>query len=158
MMFFKDNPVDKKKISLIIRKGKAYIPTLAKTEWGVYMTMEPVYTVDLDDNALINSIKQLLKSGNTQVSNPSKEDLNHQPDPVLKAAKVNSWKKLSVGGATYTISQQPEGFTLEFYKKDEKGRFITDTSKTREFPPETNLREIVRIVLEDIYSHPELLS
>jgi len=147
--------MDKKRVSINIRKGKAYIPTLARTELGVYITVDPVYTVDLNIGNLTQIIEKVLKTGNPRIPHPTREELSHLPDPVLKAAKVSSWKKLAEGGATYSISQQDEGFDLEFYKKDEKGRFITDTSKTRRFPLGTELKEIITIILEDVNSHSE---
>ncbi len=150
--------MDNKEVSIYIRKGKAYIPVLAKTDDGFYLNVSPVYTVDLDIENLANIIGEVLKAGNPRIPTPSTDEMRRLPQPVLQAAKVTSWKKLAQGGTAYDISERPEGYTLEFSKKDEKGRFVTDSYKTREFPLSTDLKEIVQAMFEDIHSHPELLK
>jgi hypothetical protein len=150
--------MDKKRVSINIRKGVIYIPTLVKTEWGVYMDTDPVSIVNLEVEDLTVIIKNMLEKGNPIIPHPSREEISRKPQPLLKAAKVSSWKKFAEGGGTYTLTQQKEGFILDFYKKDETGRFITDVSKTQQFSNETNLQQIVQVILDDIKSHPELLN
>jgi hypothetical protein len=150
--------VHNKTVSIYIHKGKAYIPTLAKTEWGVYINTDPVSVSNLGMEDLIAVIQYMFEKGNPIIPQPSREEIKNLPQPLLKAAKVSSWKQLAQGGTTYSIYWKPEGIFLDFFKKDEKGRFITDISKGQKFAPETNLQQIVQIILEDIQSHPELLN
>lgn len=74
---------------LILRKGRAFIPTMAKTDAGFYMGIEPVEVVDASDHsglqeALIRSISR----GNPSVSTPGRD--NYPEDPLLKHAGVKS--------------------------------------------------------------------
>jgi hypothetical protein len=148
--------MDRVHVSILIYNNMAYIPTLAKTKLGVHITIEPVYTSDLNINVLTQAVEKALQSGNPKIPHPTRDEIETWPDPVLKATKVSSWSKLSKGGGTtYHISFGSDSIILYFYKKDEKGRFITDISKTLKFPPETNIRDIVKIILDDINSRSE---
>lgn len=144
-------------VDVFVRRGKSYIPTLAKTDMGVYMTVAPVYMVDLDIDKLTETIEQMCKTGNPDIPHPTRDEAKHLPQPLLKAAKVNSWKKFAEGGTSYAISWRKEDIILGFYKLDEKGRFVNDMPKERHFPIRTDIRKIAQVILEDVFSHPELL-
>jgi hypothetical protein len=146
----------KRHASVYVRRDKAYVPTLARTDVGVYLTVDPVYTVSLSVDELAQAIERVLSAGNPRIPHPTLDKIDHLPQPVLKAAKVGSWTKLAQGGTSYSILMHPEGATLYFSKLDEKGRFVTDISKTRQFPPATDVRDIVQAILDDVHSRPEL--
>jgi hypothetical protein len=143
-------------VSIYVRKGKAHIPTLAKTETGVYLTIDPVYTIDLNVDNLTTAINIVRKAGNPRIPHPTRDEIIRLPQPVLKASKVNSWKKMAEGGTSYTISFETENIVLYFTKLDEKARIISDTSKTLQFPPGTSIKDIVQAILDDVQSRPEL--
>lgn len=145
-------------VTIIVRDGKAYIPTEAKTDLGVYIMTSPVYTIslDIDNNELTNAIERVLKAGNPKIPHPTLYEMDHLPQPVLKAAGVKSWKKLAEGGTSYSIIFGKEKISLYFSKHDKKGRFTTDILKTRHFPVNTEIKIIVQIILDDFHSRPEL--
>lgn len=145
-----------KAVNIFIRKGKAYIPTLAKTDMGVYMDIDPVYIVDPNIDNLANAIDQVFRTGNPKIPHPTRDQIKRLPHPVFKAAKVSSWKKFTEGCKCYGISWVYDGLILEFFKLGEKRSFIPDRPKTRAFPPGTNMREIVQAILDDLHSRPEL--
>ena len=147
--------MDSNRVIMFVRKGKAYIPTLAKTDKGVYVTINPVFTVELNIAELMRVTEDILKIGHPEMKHPTKDQLAKMGHPMLKAADVSSWKKLSEGGTAYWIIWRKEEIVLEFSKKGERGSFAVDSSKTQHFPNGTDLRMILQVMLDDLKSHPE---
>src|SRR5688572_21248607 len=75
---------------LYLRKGMAYVPTVAQTGAGFYTNIEPVAVVPVTDSgALENAIKIAMSKGNPIVPTPTRDAF---PKPVvLEYAKVKSW-------------------------------------------------------------------
>jgi hypothetical protein len=56
-----------------LRNGTAYVPTVAQTEAGFYLDVEPVEVVPATDfQALQQAIKRSLNRGNPKVPTPSR--------------------------------------------------------------------------------------
>jgi len=142
--------------SVIIRQGKAYVETYARTNEGVYMAMDPIYTVSLSVTELTEALEKVYKSGNKLIPHPSQEELRHRPDPVLKAAKVKSWKKLAQGSATYGIAWGLDGVLLEMSKLDKNWRVVQTSATTRKFDSNVSFEEIAQTILNDVRSRPDV--
>ena len=53
---------------LFLRKGQAFIPTMARTEAGFYMGIEPVEVVDIQDQAGVEqALMRAVGRGNPRV-------------------------------------------------------------------------------------------
>jgi hypothetical protein len=104
---------------------------------------------------LVEKIRLVQKTGNPIITQAVGEEIAKY-QPVLKAAKVSSWKKLAQGGTVYSIMWQDSETILTFSKKDEKGRFIYDLEN--KFATDTELEKIIPVMLADIHTHPELLK
>ncbi len=76
--------------NLYLRSVTVYLPTVAQTDAGFYLDLEPVQVVSVADTpALRRAIQQTLASGNPRVPSPSRGKF---PKPVvLKYANVKSW-------------------------------------------------------------------
>jgi hypothetical protein len=145
-------------VDVYIRKGKAYVATIGDCEIADIVT-EPIYTVNLNTDELVEAIEKIYQAGTPKLPRPPGDKLYNlpKPDPLLKAAKVTSWKKLAQGGTVYGITWYPKEILLTFYKNDEKGRFVPDIAKERHLAIGTSVNQIAQVILEDALSRPELL-
>jgi hypothetical protein len=143
--------------SIYIRQGKAYVATVGDCEIANIVT-EPIYIVNLSLDYLTEAIEKIFRAGTPNLPRPPGDKLYNlpKPDPLLKAAKVSSWKKLAQGGTVYGIDWYSHEIVLTFYKNDEKGRFVPDMPKELHFPVGTDISRIVHTILNDVHSRPEL--
>jgi hypothetical protein len=146
-------------VEVYIRQGKAYVATIGDCEIAHIVT-EPIYIVNLMLYELAEAIEKVFRAGTPKLPRPSGDKLYNlpKPDPLLRAAKVSSWKKLAQGGTAYDISWYSQRIIISFFKNDEKGRFVTDKPKERHFTAETDIQQIAQVILEDVLSRPELLG
>ena len=145
-----------KLVGVIVRQGRAYIPTTARTPKGLMVAINPIYTVECNLENLVQIMERMEVVGNPQIADLDWEAF-HRHDPTLQAAKVRSWKELAQGGASYTIEWLPgEEITLYTSMLDKRGRFVDDPAKTRTFPPNTPTSVVVGAIWSDICSRPEL--
>jgi len=143
-------------VGIYVWHGKAYLPVQARLESGMWMDLEPVYIADLNTKDLLLAIEKVLAAGHPRLPDPTREEMRQRKDPILKATKAHSWKELARTGAAYSISWTGEEITVYMSRLDKKGRWEYDPEKTRAFPPETPLEEIVAVILEDIRSRSEV--
>lgn len=143
-------------VSVIVRQGKAHIPTEAITDVGVYIMVDPVYTIGLDLNALAETMRLVLAKGNPQIPHPARDEINSLPQPLLKAAKAKNWKELTRGGMSYSVRWSKDEIALYFFEPDKKGYFKMDLARIIRFSPDTDMRTVAQAILDDVYSRPEL--
>jgi hypothetical protein len=142
--------------SVFVRQGKAYVPTVGDTG-TLDMITGPVYTVNLSVEELTEVLEKVFRAGNPKIPQPTRYEMEHpRDDPLLKAAKVSSWKKLAQGGAAYGILWRSNDVTLDMSRPSSK--FEWDASKPRHFPPDVDMWEIAQTILDDVHSRPELQS
>lgn len=146
---------------VFVYRGKAYVPTEALLEGGgtgTFMVVEPIYTADLTVNDLTNVLEGVATVGHPVIPEPRILGYPPNRDPVLRVAKVRSWRQLARSGASYTIIWEPDAIVLYISRLDRQSRFETDEAKTRKFSPDTPIRSIVEAIVLDAESRPELLS
>ena len=144
-------------IGIYVWQGKAYLPVQARLESGVWVDTEPVYVADLRVDELTSKIERVIAAGHLTLPDPSREEWQQREDPILVSTGARSWKELARNGASYTISQDDDEIRLDMSYTDKKGRWQNDPKKARSFPRETPLITIVKVILEDIDSRPEIL-
>ena len=143
-------------VELIVRKQKGYVPVVARDDDGLYILVDPVFTVNLDAAEITAAFEKALAAGHPPFPDVTAEEWRKRVDPTLRAAKVKSWKKLAEGGAAYVLSWFQDVVRVDMSRLDRQGRFGDDLSKRRVLPKDTPLRELVEIIMEDIRSRPEL--
>lgn len=143
-------------VGIYIWHGKAYLPIQAQLESGAFMDIEPVYTAGLNAEELIIAVKRVLAASHPRWPHPTQEEMRKRKDPVLAASGARNWKELARSGAAYDISWTDKEIRVEMSRLDRQGRWEWDPAKRRIFPPNTSLREIIEVILEDIQSRPEL--
>lgn len=123
---------------------------------GPYVDIDPVYTVELEKDAIKSGVMKVIEAGLVQLPIPTKEEWQAREDPVLRATGTESWKQMVRSAASYSILWLDDEVTLYFSKLDKKGRFETDADKTRVLPASVSLDEIVEAILEDVKMREKL--
>lgn len=143
-------------VSIVVWRGKAYLPVQALLESGLWMDLEPVYVADLDPTSLLSAVEKVLIAGHPRLPDPTREEMQRRKDPILTATQARSWKELARTGAAYSIDWTDKEIRVDTSRLDKKGRWEWDPEKIRTFPPDTPLQDIVAVILEDIQSRPEV--
>lgn len=136
-------------VSILILKGKAYIPTDAKIRGDGHLAVEPIYVTALNVRDLTATIEQKLAAGEEEIAMPSREEFKRRKDPILAATKLKSWKALARDAFSYTIDWHNEAITLYLHALDEKGRFTTTPERTVTYPTGTLISTMVEAILAD---------
>ncbi len=145
-------------IGLIVRHGKAYVPVEAQTDTGLYMDAEPVFVADLTPEELQAALERAIAAGHPRIPHPTQEQWRHWRSPVLKAAKVRSWKQMATGSASYTITWSEQNVKLYISHVVDPAKWRQARPTERVFPPGTELAVLVEAILEDVRAHPQLLE
>jgi hypothetical protein len=132
---------------LTIRKGKAYVPTMAKTEAGFYMGMEPIEVVDIEDRQEVeNAVIRAITRGNPLVPTPLRD--NYPPSPLLKAANVSSLSTFEKSAQTWKLSKHKGAYEIVPYKHVKPTGALEDTERTELVPDSEPLPIVVHRLVE----------
>jgi hypothetical protein len=131
---------------LYLRNGTVYVPTVAQTEAGYYMDIEPVEAVSATDTgALEHAIKEAMSKGNPIVPTPRRATF---PKPVvLKHANVKSWSAFEKGTLNWTIVGKSGNYQIKPGRKRPDKGWEEDPAKIESLPPGTTLDEVARRVV-----------
>lgn len=149
-------------IGIDVRSCKAYLPTLYfEKRHRLYFSQEPVLVVDLKSkglDGLIEAVRKKLEEGNPPIEVPNLQEFLKRKElpPEAKAAGFKSWRSFAKKARSYGIDFLEDKIIATMSGPSKKGGLVADPKKTREFPPDTPLEEVVRVIWEDICSIPEL--
>jgi hypothetical protein len=131
-------------ISCTLKDNIVYLPTVAKTEAGFYMSREPVDVVPAaNTDGLRRAINDVLARGNAIIPTPKR---NAYPPPVLpKYAGLKSWSAFMRGASEWKIAEKNGNYQITPYRKDPKGgqSWVADTDRRITFPPGTPVNKVV---------------
>ena len=124
--------------NVYLRYGVAYVPTVAQTDAGFFLDVDPVAVVSATDTeALQHAIKQAIGRGNPKVATPTRAAF---PKPVLlKYAKVKSWSAFEKGCLNWTIVEEDGVYQVKPGRKWPDRGWEDDPSEARHFCPERAL-------------------
>jgi hypothetical protein len=87
---------------IYLKNGTAYVPTVAETEAGFYVDVDPVKVIPaLDSEALQRAIKETIARGNPRI--PTPRPAAFLKSAVLKYANVNSWSEFEKDASCWKI-------------------------------------------------------
>jgi hypothetical protein len=130
--------------NLYLRNGTAYVPTVAQTEAGFFLDIDPVEVVPaIDTEALRNAVKQAIGRGNPRVPTPTRAAF---PKPVvLRYAKVKSWSTFEKGCSNWTIVEKGGLYQIKRGRKRPDRGWEDDPTQIEALPPGTGIAEIARL-------------
>lgn len=145
-------------VNICVYHGKAFLPVQAKFESGIWTDIEPIFIAELNVDELVAAIEKVIDAGHPILPDPTREEWQKRKSPLLKVTKAPSWKVLARNGASYSIYNKNNKIRVDMSYTDKKGRWQNDSDKVQIFPKETSLAEIVKIILDDVYSRSEILT
>lgn len=143
---------------ITIRQGKAYLPTVAITEYELYLHVEPVYVVDANVDALLEVVEFLIASGHRPIPEPSYTELAELSKIMLKAANVSSGDELLIDEREYDIQRLRYNDKLVVNYKLAFPTILGGPTKRQEFPDNTPLRTLIEFILEDAAKYPNVVK
>jgi hypothetical protein len=133
--------------ALFIRKTQVLIPTMARTEAGFYLAIEPVSVIDPHDRQSIRSaLLDVIRRGNPTVPTPSRA--NYPPDPLLKHANVKTASALERSSRRWKITKYATGYGIATYRPGKYGGSEEDETTRQAFSLDEPVESVVDHLLE----------
>lgn len=134
---------------IYLRKGSVFIPTVARTEAGYFMDIEPVLVIEhADAHKLSDGIRTAIRTGNPIVPTPSRSSF---PEPVvLKYAGVKSWSTFERNAHCWMLEQKDSVFTLHSPDISKPEDWNDSYSVIQTFSTEDALDELIKVITEQI--------
>ena len=128
---------------LFLFKGQALVPTMARTEAGFYMGIEPIEMVDVrDHDAVEQALMRAISRGNPSVPTPSRA--NFPRNPLLKYAKVKSDSSFDKLTKTWQLSKRDGAyFIIPHRSRKDRGK-EEDVERGEAIPADKPLESVVR--------------
>ena len=132
---------------LTIRKSQAFVPTMARTQAGFYMGIDPVEVLDVSDRkAIEKAVVRVVTQGNPTVPTPTRDSFPE--DPLLKAAKVGTLAAFEKSAQTWKLSKNYRGYSISPYRIGKHGGSEEDPVRTEAIPEHEPLEQVVRRLVE----------
>jgi hypothetical protein len=126
---------------IYLRKGLVYVPTVAQTEAGFYLGVEPVDVVPVaNTEALQRAIWRAINTGNPKVATPTRANF---PEPVLlRHADVKSWPAFERNALFWSVAEKDGSYEICRGRKRADRGWEDDPAQTQKIPSGLGLHEI----------------
>jgi hypothetical protein len=137
--------------SVFIMHNKAYVPSSVElAERGAFMSVEPVYVVELNIEELTQALEHVLTVDSPIIPTPTLEEFKSYRDPVLAATGARSGLALRRNSLAYGISLSDDGVLIALPEFDKQGRGrVTPFSPRVQLPATASIRDIAAAILND---------
>ncbi len=130
-------------VVVYIWHGKAYLPTQAQFESGIFFGIEPVLICAVNSTELTGVIQVMKDAGHERLPEPkTREEFLTRKDVVLAETGARSWKQLAKTGVAYTISWK-ENVRIDMSRLDKKGRWENDPDRVQILPLDTPIERFL---------------
>jgi len=130
--------------SFYLRRGIAYVPTVAKTQAGYWLGIEPVDVERVSDaEALKAVLLRAISRGNPIVPTPSRE---HFPRDVMRRyCGMRSFSAFERTTQLWSISQHGDEYVICPWRRSERyrGAWEEDDERRATIPAGMSLQEVV---------------
>lgn len=134
---------------IYLRKGTVYVPTVAKTEAGFFVDVEPVAVIEGSDRARIaDAIKKTIIKGNPTIETPTR--LTFPKPVVLSYANVKSWATFEKSSLCWKASKKESVLQLRPQRKNPNGGWEDDPEKVEIFTGPMAIDEIAEVAAKQI--------
>ena len=127
----------------------AFVPTVAQTDAGFYLEVDPVEVVSVTDTeALQHAVKHAIGRGNPKVPTPTRAAF---PKPVvLKYAKAKSWPAFERGSLYWTVVEKDGVYhVIQGRKRPDRG-WEDDPEQIEALPPGTGIDGVAQRVASSV--------
>lgn len=133
-------------VNLYLRRGTVFIPTVAVTESGLCIDVEPVQVVRLGNKgALQTALERAMAAPQPRIA-----DLKppFPPPVVLKYARARSLAEFERDARTWTIDQQAGHIRILPYVASSEGGWTEDASHAEGFPVGATASDVAKRVVK----------
>jgi hypothetical protein len=128
---------------IFVFKEQVFVPTMARTEAGFYIGIEPVEVVDLRDHAAVEqALMRAISRGNPSVPTPPRA--NFPKNPLLKYAKVKSDSSFDKVAKSWKLSKRDGAYLIVPYRPRKDRGQEEDTERGEAMPADLPLDAVVR--------------
>jgi hypothetical protein len=128
---------------IFVFKEQVFVPTMARTEAGFYIGIEPVEVVDLCDHAAVEqALIRTISRGNPSVPTPSRA--NFPKNPLLKYAKVKSDSSFDKVAKSWKLSKRDGAYFIVPYRPRKDRGQEEDTERGEAMPADLRLDAVAR--------------
>ena len=139
--------------SVYVRKGFAYIPTVARTEAGFHLEIEPVQVIPVENAAALErALAETISRGNPTVPTPMPSEALRPV--VLAHVNVRSWSAFVKSASAWHVENEKGRFVIAPLRAVEHGNLVQDRETRENLPEGTPLDVVVRRVIERITAQP----
>lgn len=137
---------------LYLRRGTVFIPTVARTDAGFYLDVDPVAVLDSTNRqGLIDALKRAISSGNPVVETPTRATF---PKPVvLKYAHVKSWAAFEKSASCWTIKKVDDIFELHSPQENRAGSWDQDAARIETFEGEAAIEVLASSIVDQLQGY-----
>ncbi len=141
-------------IRFYVRHEKLILPTVAETEAGFYVDVEPIDVFDIHEvESWRHEIYLRLVNGNPLVPTPERSD-----DPgsaILERLNITKWSTFETSAIMYTIHIGGRYISIYRTGKGPDGMWTQDNTDLRQFASRAPLGWIANAVAADVIKQPE---
>jgi hypothetical protein len=125
-----------------LRKGTVYVPTVAKTEAGFYMNVEPVSVTSVSSRkSLQNVLHEVMARGTPVIPTPKR---NAYPPPLLpKYAGLKTDRAFMQGTSHWAIDERGGNYQIIGYRVHSDGYWVQDAAQKIDFPANASAGDVV---------------
>jgi len=129
-------------IHVYLRQGVVYMPTVARTDAGFYMNVEPVAVVSLSNTDGIRSaFHELIARGNTVIPTPKRNE--YPPSLLPKYAGVKTDRAFMHGTAHWAIDEKEGDYQIIGYRAHKDGYWVQDAAQKTVLPTGSTTENVV---------------
>ena len=137
-----------------IHEGTAFFPTVAQTEAGFFLDIEPISMISATDRiAIEDAIKNVIAKGNPPA--PAPDPFTKQKAAILKYTKVKTWKAFEKSALMFSIVKVDGIYKLKPQKHRKDRGWEADTERVEILPAGTTIEEVARLATERIVSEAQ---
>ena len=131
-----------------VRKGTAYVPTVAQTDAGFFLDIEPIAVVlAADREALARAIGGVIAAGNPVVPAPAR---GAYPTPaVLQVAGVKTWSTFEKSARCYTVYRTETGYEIPTMERVAEG-WVENPQRAQKLPLSSSHDDVARALVEQV--------
>lgn len=128
---------------IYLRNGTIYVPTVAKTEAGFYMNVEPVAVVSVaNGEGLRNALDDALARGNALVPTPKRNA--YPPSLLPKYAGVKTDRAFMQGASHWAIDIREGNYSIVGYRIHKDGYWVEDATSKIDLSPSSTVEDVVK--------------
>jgi hypothetical protein len=128
---------------IFVFKEQVFVPTMARTEAGFYIGIEPVEVVDVRDHGAVEqALMRAISRGNPSVPTPSRA--NFPKNPLLKYAKVKSDSSFDKVTESWKLSKREGAYFIVPYRLRTDTGTEEDVERGEAMPADLPLDAVVR--------------